>query len=109
MMMSSVQTTLPVAQTSVFDCVDACSEVGTTWVSRWIHHQWPEWYPQARDVGTSIDWGRLKIIPGAAVNLPVDYKDSHYYPARETDAAPVQVCGLNGKPAQQEKFSSIAV
>ena len=63
-----------------------------------------EWYPQARDVGTSIDWGRLKIMPGAAVNLPVDYKDSHYYPARETDAAPVQVCGLNGKPAQQEKF-----
>ena len=63
-----------------------------------------EWYPQARDVGTSIDWGRLKIMPGAAVNLPVDYKDSHYYPARETDAAPVQVCGLNGKPLQQEKF-----
>jgi hypothetical protein len=24
-----------------------------------------EWYPQARDVGTSIDWGRLKIMPGA--------------------------------------------
>jgi hypothetical protein len=63
-----------------------------------------EWYPQARDVGTSIDWGRLKVMPGAAVSLPVDYKDSHYYPARETDAAPVQVCGMSGTPAQQEKF-----
>jgi hypothetical protein len=63
-----------------------------------------EWYPQARDVGTSIDWGRLKVMPGAAVNLPVDYKDSHYYPARETDAAPIQVCATDGKLAQQEKF-----
>ena len=63
-----------------------------------------EWYPQARDVGTSINWGRLKVMPGAAVNLPVDYKDSHYYPARETDAAPVQVCGMSGQPVQQEKF-----
>lgn len=63
-----------------------------------------EWYPQARAVSTSIDWGRLKVMPGAAVNLPVDYKDSHYYPARETDSAPVQVCATAGKPAQQEKF-----
>ena len=63
-----------------------------------------EWYPQARDVGTSIAWGRLKVMPGAAVNLPVDYKESHYYPARETDAAPVQVCSDSGKPPQQEKF-----
>ena len=63
-----------------------------------------EWYPQARAVNTGIDWGRLKVMPGAAVNLPVEYKDSHYYPARETDAAPVQVCGTTGKAAQQEKF-----
>jgi len=63
-----------------------------------------EWYPQARSVDTSIDWGRLKVMPGAAVNLPVEYSPSHYYPARETDSAPVQVCSTNGKPAQQEKF-----
>ena len=63
-----------------------------------------EWYPQARDVGTSIDWGRLKVMPGAAVNLPVEYKESHYYPARETDSAPVQVCATEGKLPQQEKF-----
>src|SRR6266704_3240154 len=63
-----------------------------------------EWYPQARFVDTAIDWGRLKVTPGAAVNLPVDYSSSHYFAARETDAAPVQVCATNGKPAQQEKF-----
>ena len=63
-----------------------------------------EWYPHARSVNTSIDWGRLKVMPGAVFNLPVEDKDSHYYPARETDSAPVQVCATDSKPAQQEKF-----
>lgn len=63
-----------------------------------------EWYPQARTVSTGIDWGRLKVMPGAVVSLPVDYKESHYYPARETDSAPIQVCSDVGKPPQQEKF-----
>ena len=63
-----------------------------------------EWYPQARTVADLVDWGRVRIMPGAAVNLPVESTDSHYYPARETDAAPVQVCSTNGRPAQQEKF-----
>lgn len=63
-----------------------------------------EWYPQARTVNTGIDWGRLKVMPGASVSLPVEYRESHYYPARETDAAPVQVCGAKGKAVQQEKF-----
>jgi hypothetical protein len=64
-----------------------------------------EWYPQARSVNTSIDWGRLKIMPGANLNLPVAYSDtSRYYAARETDAAPVQVCGTDGQSVQQEKF-----
>jgi hypothetical protein len=63
-----------------------------------------EWYPQARAVNTGIDWGKLKVMPGAAVNLPVESSNSHYYPAREVDAAPVQVCGTSGKPGQQEKF-----
>jgi hypothetical protein len=63
-----------------------------------------EWYPQARAVGTNVDWGKLKVMPGAALNLPVESAHSHYYPAREVDAAPVQVCGTNGKPGQQEKF-----
>jgi hypothetical protein len=63
-----------------------------------------EWYPHARSVNTSIDWGRLRVMPGAVVNLPVEDKESHYYPARETDSAPVRVCATDDKPAQQEKF-----
>ena len=63
-----------------------------------------EWYPQARTVDTTIDWGKLRIMPGASINLPVDYSYSHYYAARETDSAPIQVCRTDGKPAQQEKF-----
>jgi hypothetical protein len=63
-----------------------------------------EWYPQARAAGTNIDWGRLKVMPGAKMDFPVESAHSHYYPARETDAAPVQVCGTGGKPGQQEKF-----
>jgi len=63
-----------------------------------------EWYPQARSVGSTINWGNFKVSPGAAFNLPADYSDNHYYAARETDAAPVQVCGSSGKAAEQEKF-----
>src|SRR5690348_5997762 len=63
-----------------------------------------EWYPQARSVSAGIDWGKLKVMPGAALTFPVESAESHYYPARETDAAPVQVCGTRGKPTQEEKF-----
>jgi hypothetical protein len=63
-----------------------------------------EWYPQARTVGSAINWGTFKVVPGAAFNLPADYSDNHYYAARETDAAPLQVCGSAGKAAEQEKF-----
>src|SRR2546421_6569749 len=63
-----------------------------------------EWYPQARNVSAGIDWGKFKVMPGAALNFPVESAESHYYPARDTDAAPVQVCGTSGKPAQAEKF-----
>src|SRR5947209_10234081 len=63
-----------------------------------------EWYPQARDVGTGINWGRIKVEPSAAFNLPADYSDNHYYAARETDAAPVQICATTGKLIEQEKF-----
>ncbi|HYW74343.1 MAG TPA: hypothetical protein VE961_25195 [Pyrinomonadaceae bacterium] len=63
-----------------------------------------EWYPQARGVGKGINWGKLKIQPGAALNLPADYSDNHYYAARETDAAPLQICATNGHATEQEKF-----
>src|SRR5437763_9361425 len=44
-----------------------------------------EWYPQARTIGPDVDWGKIKVEPGAAFNLPADYSDNHYYAARETD------------------------
>ncbi len=61
-----------------------------------------EWYPQAREVGVGIDWGKVLVMPGAETTLPVEAGNSHYYPARKTDAAPVRVCGANGE--QYEKF-----
>jgi hypothetical protein len=63
-----------------------------------------EWYPQAREANAGIDWGKIKVMPGAAMNFPVESAHSHYYPARETDAAPVQVCSTDGKPGQKEMF-----
>lgn len=71
-----------------------------------------EWYPQARLVyvptpqdrrnPSTLDWGRITVMPGAAERFPVEAKPSHYYPARETDAAPLRVCGAKGE--QREKF-----
>jgi hypothetical protein len=68
-----------------------------------------EWYPQARSVfhiddrGDGVlDWGFVKIRPGTDPAFPVEAGENHYYSARETDAAPVRVCGSSGK--QQEKF-----
>jgi hypothetical protein len=63
-----------------------------------------EWYPQARSVAAGVNWGSLKLAPDAAFNLPADSSNNHYYAARETDSAPVQVCGTNGRPVEQEKF-----
>jgi hypothetical protein len=61
-----------------------------------------EWYPKAqtsvdRGIGT-IEWRDIRIQPGATPALPVESKASRYYPARETDAAPISVEG------QAEKF-----
>ncbi len=71
-----------------------------------------EWYPQARLVyvpapddsrnPSSIDWGRITVVPGAEESFPVEAQPSHYYPARETDAAPLRICTSKGE--QREKF-----
>ena len=62
-----------------------------------------EWYPQSRSVhGGSIDWGQIRIMPGAQIDLPNDFRENHYYPARETDAAPLQA-STNGQN-EYEKF-----
>ncbi|MCM3870323.1 MAG: hypothetical protein ND895_06445 [Pyrinomonadaceae bacterium] len=62
-----------------------------------------EWYPQASSAGDrGIDWGEVRIMPGAHFGLPNDFRENHYYPARETDAALVQV--RTGEQAEHEKF-----
>ena len=62
-----------------------------------------EWYPQSRSVQRgSIDWGQIRIMPGTQIDLPNDFRENHYYPARETDAAPLQV-SFDGQN-EYEKF-----
>jgi len=67
-----------------------------------------EWFPRATvtpsTLGTAGDrdgrlagsvgaaaWTKVRVRPGAAPNFLREASPSHYYPARETDAAPVQV------------------
>jgi hypothetical protein len=62
-----------------------------------------EWYPQGQSVQRgSIDWGQIRIMPGTQIDLPNDFRKNHYYPARETDAAPLQV-NFDGQN-EYEKF-----
>jgi len=63
-----------------------------------------EWYPSARTVGSSIDWGRIAVLPHTSTDLPVETGASRYYAARETDAALVRVCNTNGRATEFEKF-----
>ena len=67
-----------------------------------------EWFPEARvtpsrlpetpadqrrladRVGTAL-WTKVRVRPGVAPDFPREDAPSHYYPARETDASPVQV------------------
>jgi hypothetical protein len=70
-----------------------------------------EWYPRAAVTPAQLDlttnlaqmestirWPRVLIRPGAAATYPEEPGASHYYAARATDAAPIQVDG------QDEKF-----
>jgi hypothetical protein len=64
-----------------------------------------EWYPQAKltndytdeDHLSTLEWRDVEVLPKAALNFPVEPSPSHYYPARETDAAPLRVKGENEK------------
>ncbi|HZS36961.1 MAG TPA: hypothetical protein VFF06_09045 [Polyangia bacterium] len=60
-----------------------------------------EWYPAAKDVSHGIDWGRFMIVPKLNAPLLREERGSHYYAARETDAAPLRVCGAK---TEYEKF-----
>lgn len=75
-----------------------------------------EWYPQAGLVnghfgpdsralrGTGITWGNIKLVPGGKDEFLRETATSHYYPARETDATPVQVCNADKSRVETEKF-----
>ena len=76
-----------------------------------------EWYPQAGLVnaqyaqgqtglngGSGINWGTIRLLPNEAPDYLREVADSHYYPARETDAVPVQVCNADKSRIEKEKF-----
>jgi hypothetical protein len=60
-----------------------------------------EWYPFACEAGKLINWGKFKVVPGLKDPLPRTPGESHYYPARETDAAPLRVW-TRGAPKEPE-------
>jgi len=85
------------------------SQEQTVSVSVRFHHGLiTEWFPQARvppmysvrlaAATGAIDWDEVRIQPGSNARLPFDGDKSHYYAARETDAAPIRV------GSQSEKF-----
>jgi len=63
-----------------------------------------EWYPRAADRGRGISWDTVRVDPFAQPTLPHDGSDSHYYPARAVDSAPVRVCDPVGNEWEQLLF-----
>ncbi|HEX7900774.1 MAG TPA: hypothetical protein VF950_23650 [Planctomycetota bacterium] len=51
-----------------------------------------EWYPRATAVKQGgYDWGKIQVLPKSQAKLLHEGKPSHYYPAREVDAATLRV------------------
>jgi hypothetical protein len=67
-----------------------------------------EWYPQAGWANarfeSGINWGKIKLLPNEKPDYLREVAYSHYYPARETDAVPVQVCNADKTRIEKEKF-----
>jgi hypothetical protein len=61
-----------------------------------------EWYPMARAELQSIGWNGFVAQPGAKEYFPVEQSRSHYYPARETDSAPLSLG--DEQKVEREKF-----
>jgi hypothetical protein len=69
------------------------------------HGLMTEWYPSDvkltpnvydaqkafPDVSGTIQWNNVKVMPGATASYPYEDSPSHYYAARRTASAPVQV------------------
>lgn len=62
-----------------------------------------EWYPSATRAAHGIQWPSVKILPRqkAAEHLPIESAPSHYYAARNTNAATVETTSGS---QQQERF-----
>jgi len=75
-----------------------------------------EWYPQASVVNgeylpnkigraeNGINWGSINLLPEDSPVFMREAADSHYYPARETDAVPLQVCDAERTRIEKERF-----
>jgi hypothetical protein len=50
-----------------------------------------ELFPAAHVRGGTIAWNGVRVAPGGSANFPLEPGSSHYYAARATDAAPVQL------------------
>jgi len=62
-------------------------------ISEWYpqaSHTWPEKGQTTYGNEGAIAWDRVEIAPGAPEIFPVTDETSHYYAARETDAAPLR-------------------
>ena len=63
-----------------------------------------EWYPHAQGTDPRngqngwIRWANVRVTPGGAAEFPIEPGSSHYYAARATDAAPIEVA------SQKERF-----
>jgi hypothetical protein len=58
-----------------------------------------EWYPKESQIRQNnlLEWQNVKISPKASPEFPTEQGTSHYYAARQTDAAPLQVGSQNEK------------
>ena len=71
-----------------------------------------EWYPRASvvqpssfslasgmsvETGSSIEWNSFDVLPDSQPKFPAENRPSHYYAARETDAASVRIAGQREK------------
>jgi len=67
-----------------------------------------EWYPQAgwtnARFDSGVNWGKIRLLPNEKPDFLREIADSHYYPARETDAVPIQVCSPDKTRIEKEKF-----
>lgn len=78
-----------------------------------------EWYPRGRSINNrtekiaeannriengGIDWGKFTLMPNASPFYLRGPEESHYYPARETDAVPISVYDEDDNFSESEKF-----